>query len=133
VPTDQEGLAVPFYQFTIPAGSPSAARKAEIARAVTEVHSKITGAPERYVNVSFVEVPTDGLYAGGEPVAHGRLAGIIRSGRSAETKRELLTGLAAAWSEVSGEPVDGFALFLVESPGNMMMEYGEVLPEAPPA
>lgn len=121
---------MPFYQFTIPAGSLSAARKAEIARAVTAVHSKVTGAPERYVNVFFVEVPADGLYAGGEPVGHGRLVGIIRSGRTIETKRELLHALANAWSEVTGEPVEGFAIFLVETPGNSMMEYGEILPEA---
>ena len=121
---------MPFYQFVIPAGSASAAHKAEIARAVTQVHSKVTGAPERYVNVSFVEVPADGLFVGGQPVTQGRLAGIIRSGRSAVVKRNLLTGLATAWSDVTGEPVEGFALFLVESPGNMMMEYGEVLPEA---
>lgn len=121
---------MPFYQFTIPSDSPSAGLKAEIARAVTKVHTSVTGAPARYVNVSFVEVPPGNLFVGDEPVAQGRLVGIIRAGRTPQVKDELITGLADAWSAVTGEPRDGFALFLQEFPGRMMLEYGEILPEA---
>jgi phenylpyruvate tautomerase PptA (4-oxalocrotonate tautomerase family) len=121
---------MPFYQFIIPSDSPSAGLKQEIAAAVTKVHTTVTGAPARYVNVSFVEVPPGNLLVGDEPVDHGRMVGIIRSGRTPETKRALITGLADAWSDVTGEPRDGFALFLSEIPGAMVMEYGETLPEA---
>jgi phenylpyruvate tautomerase PptA (4-oxalocrotonate tautomerase family) len=121
---------VPFYQFTIPSDSRSAGLKTEIARAVTKVHTSVTGAPARYVNVSFVEVPPGNLFVGDEPVAHGRMVGIIRAGRTAEVKHDLITGLADAWSAVTGEPREGFALFLQEVPGAMVMEYGETLPEA---
>ena len=121
---------MPYYQFTIPSDSASAGLKTEIARAVTKVHTSVTGAPARYVNVSFVEVPPDNLFVGDEPVAHGRMVGLIRAGRTAEVKHELITGLAEAWSAVTGEPRDGFALFLQEVPGSMVMEYGETLPEA---
>ena len=121
---------MPFYQFTIPSDSPSAGLKTEIARAVTKVHTAVTGAPARYVNVAFVEVPPGSLFAGDEPAAYGRMVGIIRAGRTAEVKRELITGLADAWSAVTGEPREGFSLFLQEVPGSMVMEYGETLPEA---
>ena len=121
---------MPFYQFTIPSGSPSAGLKTEIARAVNKVHTAVTGAPARYVNVSFVEVPPGNLFVGDEPVTQGRMVGIIRSGRTSEVKHELITGLADAWSAVTGEPRDGFALFLQEVPGSMAMEYGDTLPEA---
>ena len=121
---------MPFYQFTVPAGSPSAARKAELAAAFTEVHAKVTGAPTRYVNCSFVEVPPGSLFVADKPVEHGRMVGIIRAGRSEEVKRELLQGLAAAWADVTGEPVEGFALFLVDVPGHAVMEEGVILPEA---
>ena len=121
---------MPFYQFTIPSDSPSAGLKTEIARAVTKVHTAVTGAPARYVNVSFVEVPPGNLFVADEPVTQGRLVGIIRAGRTAEVKQELITGLADAWSAVTGEPRDGFALFLQEVPGSMVMEYGDTLPEA---
>jgi len=121
---------VPYYQFHIPAGSPSADHKAEIAAAVTKVHTSVTGAPARYVNVAFFEMPPGNLYVGDQPVHQGRMVGIIRSGRTAEVKRDLITGLADAWSAVTGEARDGFALFLEEVPGSMVMEYGEILPEA---
>ncbi len=103
---------MPFYQFTVPMDSPSAKLKAEIAAAVTEVHTSVTGAPASYVNVSFSEVPPGSIFVADTPVPHGRMVGIIRTGRTPETKRELITGLAAAWSKVTGEPVEGFALFL---------------------
>jgi phenylpyruvate tautomerase PptA (4-oxalocrotonate tautomerase family) len=121
---------VPFYQFTIPADSPSAKRKAEIAAAFTRVHTSVTGAPARYVNVSFTEVASGNIFVAGRPVSSGRMVGIIRTGRSAETKRELITSLATAWSEVTGEPVESFALFIQEIPGSAVMEDGQILPEA---
>lgn len=121
---------MPFYQFTIPADSPSARHKAEIASAVTKVHTSLTGAPAHYVNVSFTEVAPGNLFVADTPVAHGRMVGIIRAGRTAETKRELITGLADAWAEVTGEPKEGFALFLQEVPGSAVMEDGRILPEA---
>ena len=121
---------MPYYQFHIPAGSPSAARKAELAAAVTKVHTAVTGAPARYVNVAFFELGPGNLFVADEPVHHGRMVGIIRAGRTAEVKHDLITGLADAWSAVTGEPRDGLAIFLQEVPGSMVMEYGQTLPEA---
>jgi phenylpyruvate tautomerase PptA (4-oxalocrotonate tautomerase family) len=121
---------MPYYQFHIPAGSPSAGLKAEIAAAVTKVHTSVTGAPARVVNVAFIELAPGNLFVADQPVHQGRLVGLIRSGRTAEVKHELITGLADAWSAVTGEPRDGFALFLQEMPGSMIMEYGETVQEA---
>ena len=50
---------MPLYQFTVPTDSPSARLKADIAAAVTEVHTSVTGAPASYVNVSLTEVPRE--------------------------------------------------------------------------
>jgi phenylpyruvate tautomerase PptA (4-oxalocrotonate tautomerase family) len=124
------GGLMPFYQFTVPTDSPSAELKADIAAAVTEVHASVTGAPESYVNVSFTEVPPGSIFVAGKAVPYGRMVGIIRTGRTPETKRELISRLAAAWSKVTGEPVEGFALFLQEVPGSAVMEEGQILPEA---
>ena len=121
---------MPYYQFHIPADSPSAGLKTEIAAAVTKVHTSVTGAPARYVNVAFFELPPGNLFVADQPVRQGRMVGIIRSGRTPEAKRDLITGLLDAWSAVTGEPREGFALFLQEVPGSMVMEYGEILPEA---
>jgi hypothetical protein len=45
-------------------------------------------------------------------------------------KRELITRLAEAWAEATGEPIAGLALFLQEVPGHQVMEEGAILPEA---
>jgi len=121
---------MPYYQFHIPAGSPSAGRKAELAAAVTKVHTAVTGAPARYVNVAFFELAPGNLFVADEPVHHGRMVGLIRAGRTEQVKHDLITGLADAWSAVTGEPREALALFLQEVPGSMVMEYGETLPEA---
>jgi phenylpyruvate tautomerase PptA (4-oxalocrotonate tautomerase family) len=121
---------MPYYQFHVPADSPSAALKAEIAAAVTKVHTSVTGAPARYVNVAFIELAPGNLFVADQPVRQGRLVGLIRAGRSREMKHDLITGLADAWSAVTGEPRDGLAVFLQEAPGAMILEYGETLPEA---
>jgi len=121
---------VPYYQFHIPSDSPSAARKAEIAAAVTKVHTSVTGAPARYVNVAFFELAPGNLFVADEPAGQGRMVGLIRAGRTPEVKHDLITGLADAWSAVTGEPREGFALFRQEMPGSMIMEYGETVPEA---
>jgi phenylpyruvate tautomerase PptA (4-oxalocrotonate tautomerase family) len=121
---------MPFYQFTVPTDGPSAKHKADIAAAVTKVHTSVTGAPESYVNVSFTEVSPGSIFAAGKVVPYGRMVGLIRSGRTQEDKRRLINELAEAWNEVTGEPMEGFALFIQEIPGSAMMEYGQILPEA---
>jgi phenylpyruvate tautomerase PptA (4-oxalocrotonate tautomerase family) len=121
---------MPFYQFTVPVGSATAQKKAEVAAAVTAAHAQITGAPREYVNCSFAEVPAGSIFAGGRTVEGGRMVGIIRQGRSEETKRKLIMALADAWASVTAEPIGDIALFVHEVPGYQVMEYGQLLPEA---
>lgn len=129
-PPRERVSSVPFYQFTVPSGGVTMQRRAELSAAVTKVHAEVTGAPAAYVHCAFVEAPSESIFVAGEPVDSGRLVGIIRSGRSAETKHNLLHGLADAWSAVTGEAKDELAIFLLEAPGANIMEAGVVLPEA---
>ena len=121
---------MPFYQFTVPAGSATARKKAEVAAAVTAAHAEITGAPREYVNCSFTEVPPGSIFAGGSAVEGGRMVGIIRQGRTEDVKRKLMTALADAGVSVTGEPIEDIALFVHEVPGYQVMERGQLLPEA---
>jgi phenylpyruvate tautomerase PptA (4-oxalocrotonate tautomerase family) len=75
---------MPFYQFTVPADSATARKKAEVAAAVTAVHAEVTGAPSQHVNCSFVEVPPGSIFVAGTAVEAGRMVGLIRQGRSEE-------------------------------------------------
>ncbi len=123
---------MPFYQFTVPAGSPTLEHKAEIAALATKVHTEVTGAPGRYVHCSFVEVKRDSIFVAGEPVNFPRMVGLIRSGRDGQVKARLLHRLGDEWSAITGEPVRDLALFLHEVPGENVMEDGEILPEVQP-
>jgi phenylpyruvate tautomerase PptA (4-oxalocrotonate tautomerase family) len=108
---------MPFYQFTVPADSATARKKAEVAAAVTAVHAEVTGAPSQYVNCSFVEVPPGSIFVAGTAVEAGRMVGLIRQGRSEEVKRKLITALADPRVSVTGEAIEDIALFLHEVPG----------------
>ena len=121
---------MPFYQFTVPTGGATLEHKAEIAAAVTKVHSEVTGAPSAYVHCSFVEVPSGSIFVAGEPVDGPRMVGLIRDGRSTEVRAKLLHGLADAWCEITGDAKESLAIFLAEIPGANVMEEGVILPEA---
>lgn len=120
---------MPFYQFTVPTGGATLAHKAEIAAAFTKVHSEVTGAPAKYVHCSFAEVEPGSIFVAGEPVDGARMVGLIRDGRSAQVRAELLHGLADAWCAITGEAKESLALFLHEVPGANVMEEGVILPE----
>jgi phenylpyruvate tautomerase PptA (4-oxalocrotonate tautomerase family) len=120
---------MPFYQFTVTAGSTSSKYKPQIAQAITATHCEVTGAPADYVNVSFTEVSRENLYQAGEPVSGTRMVGLIRR-RPEALKRELLLKLAKAWASATGEPVTDVVMFLVEIPGYQAFENGVLLPEA---
>ena len=121
---------MPVYEFTAPTGSATLERKAEIARAVTKVHSETTGAPASYVHCSFVEMPRGSMFVSGEETTTPRMTGLIRAGRSAELRARLIHGIADAWSAITGDPVDELAIFLHEVPGANCFEYGSIMPEA---
>ena len=104
-------------------------RMAEVAAAMTKVHSEVTGAPGAYVHCSFVEVPPGSIFVAGEPVSGSRMVGIIREGRSTEVRAKLLHGLADAWSEITGDPKESLAIFIQEIPGANVLEDGVILPE----
>ena len=121
---------MPVYEFIAPAGSATFEPRAEIAAAVTRVHSEITGAPPRYVHCAFAEAAPGSMFVGGEPSTAPRLMGLIREGRSAELRGRLIHAIADAWSAITGDAKDELAIFLREVPGANCFEDGTILPEA---
>lgn len=120
---------MPYYQFTVPTGGATLKHRAEVAAAVTKVHSEVTGAPGTYVHCSFVEVAPGSIFAAGEPVDGPRMVGLIREGRSVAVRAGLLHGIADAWCAITGEAKESLAIFLHEVPGANVMEDGVILPE----
>ncbi|TCK24326.1 tautomerase family protein [Pseudonocardia endophytica] len=121
---------MPYYQFTVPTGGATLAHKPEIAAAMTKVHSEVTGAPAAYVHCSFVEVPPGSLFSAGEPVEGPKMVGLIREGRSEQVRTQLITEIADAWTEITGDRKKDIAIFIHEVPGANVMEDGVILPDA---
>ena len=121
---------MPVYEFIAPTGAATLDRRAEISRAVTKVHSEVTGAPARYVHCSFIEAPPGSMFIDGEETNAPRMMGLIRAGRSAELRGRLIHGIADAWSEITGDAKDELSIFLYEVPGANCFEYGSIMPEA---
>jgi phenylpyruvate tautomerase PptA (4-oxalocrotonate tautomerase family) len=120
---------MPHFQFTVPTGGATLPRKAEVAAAMAQVHTKVTGAPGAYVYCSFVEVPPGNLFVAGEPIDGTRLVGVIRQGRSIEVRTKLIHGLADEWCKITGEAKEHLAIFIQEIPGANVLENGVILPE----
>ena len=120
---------MPYYQFTVPSGGATLKHKAEIAAAMTRVHSEVTGAPGNYVHCSFVEVAPESVFVAGQAVDGARMVGLIREGRSTEVRAKLLHGFADAWCSITGDPKTSVAIFLHEVPGANVLEDGQILPE----
>jgi phenylpyruvate tautomerase PptA (4-oxalocrotonate tautomerase family) len=121
---------MPVYEFTAPAGAATLDHRAEIARAVTRVHTEVTGAPASYVHCSFAEAPRGSMFVSGEETTAPRMIGLIRSGRSEALRARLIHAIADAWSEITGDAKDELAIFLYEVPGANCFEHGAILPEA---
>jgi phenylpyruvate tautomerase PptA (4-oxalocrotonate tautomerase family) len=121
---------MPVYEFIAPAGAATLDHKAEIARAVTQVHSELTGAPARYVHCSFSEAPRGSMFVDGAETTSPRMMGLIRAGRPEELRAHLIHGIADAWSRITGDAKDELSIFLYEVPGANCFEYGSILPEA---
>ena len=121
---------MPYYQFTVPTGGATLQHKAEVAAAMTKVHTEVTGVRAAYVHCSFVEVPAGSIFVAGEPVDGSRMVGIIREGRSTEVRANLIHGIADAWCEITGDTKESVAIFIQEIPGANALEDGVILPES---
>ncbi len=99
--------------------------KTHLARAITETHCKVTGAPPSFVHVVFFEealqFPLEGktLY----------VRGTIRKGRSDDQKnqiKELISKSLIEYSNVSSAEVEAQ---IGETPASWVLEGGEIMPE----
>jgi phenylpyruvate tautomerase PptA (4-oxalocrotonate tautomerase family) len=122
---------MPTYLCTIPAGSLSSPQKTAVAKAITSVHSEVTGAPAFFAEVIFRQVEEGDWFVGGAPLSGKQIFvhGNIRGGRASEMRHELITKLASAVGESAKFPAHAIWIYLSELPPSAMLEFGHVLPE----
>lgn len=116
---------MPVYLCNTAKGAISDSAKTKIADDITSIHCAVTGAPEIFVNVFFLEE------APNQPL-NGKSAfviGSIRSGRTATQKSQIIDEVTRSIQTHAGLPIDAIAAVTVDTPASWVMEGGEIYPE----
>src|SRR6516162_2743534 len=69
------------------------------------------------------------IFTGGKPLPCAMIRGVIRAGRSAEVKKQLLSELWTMLQDATGLEDDKLLVSIQDNPANNAMEAGEILPE----
>ncbi len=107
-------------------------KKKKIAKGITEVHKRITGANSYFVQVLFEKNKINNHYMGGKIVKDKQvfLHGQIRSGRTAVVKKKLIIALRNSLAKNSGIKKDNSWVYLLDLIPEQMIEYGKILPKS---
>lgn len=119
---------MPLYQCLVPAGSLDADHRADLAEAITTIHTSVTGAPRGFVNVVFTEYEPSVFFTAGRPHTVSVISGTIRAGRDRATRAELLTRLSEAWTAITGQDARSLLVGLNEIDPTSVMESGLIMP-----
>ena len=120
---------MPFYTCFVVTNSLSATQKAFIAEEITRIHVTRTGAPPSFVRVLFHEFQPSDVFTGGKPLPCAMIRGVIRAGRSAEVKAQMLKELWAMLQKVTGLEDDKLLVSVQDNPAGNAMEAGTIMPE----
>jgi phenylpyruvate tautomerase PptA (4-oxalocrotonate tautomerase family) len=122
---------MPLYTVAIQAGILDEGAKARLAESLTILHSEYASVPKNWVHVIFHEFPASCGFTAGQAAAMASLTLLIRTGRSAEYKRELLVRLWKLVQATTGAADDQIVLGIQEVPASQAMEMGRVMPDVP--
>ena len=107
-------------------------QKNSIAKAITNTHSKYTGANTFFAQVIFQKNQKNAHFMGGKLVKTKEifLNGQIRAGRTSKVKKKLILGLRKILIKNTNLQSDSAWVYLEDLPPDQMIEYGEVLPKS---
>lgn len=121
---------MPVYRCTVPVGLLRPDQKPLIANEIADIHCGLTsGTPRKFVHVIFEEVAEGNAFAGGGPSDVSKIVGLIRSGRTQETRCDLIRALTSSWRQITGQSEADIFVALTEVRPKDVMEWGEFLPE----
>jgi phenylpyruvate tautomerase PptA (4-oxalocrotonate tautomerase family) len=120
---------MPLYTVTSQAGQLRDDARAKLASELTALHSEYAGVPKNWVHIIFLEYEQASEFTAGEPAAAVSLTLLIRTGRSSEYKKELLTRLWRLVQVATNAPDDQIVLGIQEVPASQAMEMGVIMPD----
>jgi phenylpyruvate tautomerase PptA (4-oxalocrotonate tautomerase family) len=119
---------MPLYTVTTQAGVLGGPAKAELADKLTAFHAEYAAIPKNWVHIVFHEYPIGSGFTAGKPSPTAALTLLIRSGRSAEYKKEMLKRLWSLMQAATGAPDVEIVLGIQEVPSSQAMEMGQIMP-----
>jgi phenylpyruvate tautomerase PptA (4-oxalocrotonate tautomerase family) len=120
---------MPLYTITTQAGALSGKAKAKLAGELTTFHSEYAGVPKNWVHVVFQDYAVDSGFTAGETASCVALTLLVRTGRPADYKREMLKRLWSMIQGATGAPDDQIVLGIQEVPASQAMEMGKIMPD----
>lgn len=120
---------MPLYTVTTQVGLLGRQAKSDLAAELTALHCELAGVPKNWVHIVFQDYAVGSGFTAGEFAATAALTLVIRTGRSAEYKRELLKRLWQLLQGATGAPDDQIVIGIQEVAPGQAMEMGKVMPE----
>ncbi len=107
-------------------------KKEKLAKQITKIHNKATGANKYFAQVIFNDTKKGNHFMGGKIVSKSEIFiyGHIRSGRTSKIKNKLITGLREIIKENTKLGKDNIWVYLLDLKPSQMIEYGEILPKS---
>lgn len=120
---------MPLYTIATQASVLSNDAKTDLAKKLTTLHCEMSGVPENWVHIVFQDYPAGSGFSAGKPAAAVALTLLIRTGRSVEYKRELLTRIWKLLQSAAGAPDDQIVVGIQEVSPSQAMEMGQIMPD----
>ena len=119
---------MPLYTITAQAGVLDGLAKSDLAEKLTAFHAEYAGIPRNWVHIVFHEYPIGSGFSAGRPSPTAALTLLIRTGRSADYKREMLKRLWSLVQAATRAPDEEIVLGIQEVPPSQAMEMGKIMP-----
>ena len=120
---------MPLYTITTQVGVLDGPAKTDLADKLTAFHAEYAAVPKNWVHVVFQEYPIGSGFSAGRPSPTAALTLLIRTGRSADYKREMLKRLWTLLQAATGAPDEEIVLGIQEVPSSQAMEMGKIMPD----
>ena len=123
---------MPTYTVTNSNFTLKSKQKNDIAKDITKIHSKVTGANTYFAQVIFNQTKDNDHFMGGKKVKEPQifLFGQIRAGRSTKIKKKLIIELRNILIKKSNLDKSQVWVYIADLTPFQMIEYGEILPES---
>jgi phenylpyruvate tautomerase PptA (4-oxalocrotonate tautomerase family) len=120
---------MPLYSIATQQDALSVEAKAALAAQITEFHCQLTGLDKAFVKIIFNTFPPEDGFVGGKAAAAVILTVLIRDGRSADYKRDMLRRLWSMLQSATGATDEQMLVAIQEAPASQAMEMGQIMPE----